>query len=196
MGEAPQARPGLEDAVQHARVDEAIGQDEIALPRQAAEHRGIGGVAGVEDQRLFVPLPFGQGPLELLVKFGVTGDERRGGRRGAPGLESGGGGGDHGGVARQPEVIVVGEVDAPVVRGARDKPAAQGGALALHQRLPQALQERRVHRGRKWKRTDFGPRPDSPSSGMPAAASPARLLAATSFDGFFGALSQTPTGPS
>jgi len=145
---------------------------------------------------MLVALPGRQGALELLVELGVTGDEGRSGRRGAPGLESDGGGGDHGGVARQPEVIVVGKVDATVIRGARDEPAAQGGALALDQRLPQALQERRVHRGRKWKRTDFGPRPDSPSSGMPAAASPARLLAATSFDGFFAALSQTPTGPS
>jgi hypothetical protein len=133
MGEAPQACPGFEDPVQHARMDQPVGQHEVALPRQAAQHRGVGGVAGVEHQRVFVTLPIGQGPLEALMQFGVTGDEGRGRGGGAPCVEGGGGGGDHGGVAGKPEVIVVGEVDATVVRGARDEPAAQGGALALQQ---------------------------------------------------------------
>ena len=111
-------------------------------------------------------------------------------------MERGHAGGDDGRIAGEPEVIVIGQIDATIVRGAGGQLTAQRRPFALGERLTQALQQSRVHRGRKWKRADFSPRPDSPSSGIQDSASPARLAAATSFEGFLMALSQTPMGPS
>ena len=196
MGEATQAGARGHDAIKHARVDEAVGENEVALLRQAAEDGGVGREAGVHHEAVRVTLPGGEGLLELLMDLGVTGDERRGRGRRAPFLQGGHTGGDDRRVAREAEVIVIGQVDAFVVRGAGGQLTAERRPFALSEGLAQALQQGFVHRGRKWKRADLSPRPDSPSSGIHEAARPARLLAATSFDGFLIALSQTPMGPS
>ena len=196
MGEATQAGARGHDAIEHARVHETIGEDEVALLRQAAEDGGVGREAGVHHEAVRVALPGGEGLLELLMDLGVTGDERRGRGRGAPFLQGGHAGGDDRRIAREAEVIVIGQVDALIVRGPGGQLAAQRRPFALGEGLTQALQQGFVHRGRKWKRADFSPLPDSPSSGIHEACRPARLLAATSFDGFLIALSQTPMGPS
>ena len=196
MGEAAQPGARGHDAVEHARVDESVGEDEVTLLRQAAEYRGVRGETGVHHQAVFVTLPGGEGLLELLMDFGVTRDERRSGGGGAPLMERGHAGGDDRRITGETEVIIVGQVDAGVGRGAGGQLAAQRRPFALGEGNAQALQQGRVHRGRKWKRADFSPRPDSPSSGIQDSARPARLAAATSFEGFLMALSQTPIGPS
>ena len=108
MGEATQTRTRGHDAVEHAGMDESVGEDEVALLRQAAEHRGVGREAGVHHQAMLVALPSGEGMLELLVDLGITRDERRGRRRRTPFVERGHAGGDDRGVTGQAEVIVIG----------------------------------------------------------------------------------------
>ena len=111
-------------------------------------------------------------------------------------MECGHAGSDDRGIARQAEVIVIGEVDAQVVRSAGGKLAAQRRPFSLSEGSLQALQQGRVHRGRKWKRADLSPLPDSPSSGIQDSARPSRFAFATAGEGFLIALSQTPIGPS
>ena len=196
MGEATEPGARGHDAVEHARVDESVGEDEVSLFRQAAEDGGVGREAGVHYEPVRITLPSGEGVLEFLVNLGVTGDERRSGRRRTPFLERSHPGGDDRGVACEAEVIVISEIDTGVGRSACGQLTAQRRPFALGEGLTQALQQGFVHRGRKWKRADFSPLPDSPSSGIQDSARPARFAAATSFEGFLIALSQTPMGPS
>ena len=196
MGEATEPGARGHDAVEHTRVDESVGEDEVPLLRQATEDGGVGREAGVHYEAMLIPLPSGEGVLEFLVNLGVTGDQRRSRRGRTPFVQCGDAGGDDRWVAREAEVIVIGQIDAGFRRSASGQLTAQRRPFALGEGLTQALQQGFVHRGRKWKRADFSPLPDSPSSGIQDSARPARFAAATSFEGFLIALSQTPMGPS
>ena len=76
VGEATETGARGHDTIEHARVYETIGEDEVALLRQAAEDGRIGREAGVHHEAVCIALPGGEGLLELLVDLGVTGDER------------------------------------------------------------------------------------------------------------------------
>ena len=65
MGEATQAGARGHDSGEHARMHEAVGEDEVALLGQATEHGGVGREAGIHHQPMLVSLPSGEGVLEL-----------------------------------------------------------------------------------------------------------------------------------
>ena len=135
MGEATQAGARGHDAIEHAGVDESVGQDQVTLLGQAAENRGVRGEAGVHHQPMLIPLPGGEGLLELLVDLGVARDERRSGGRGSPFVKRGHAGGDHRRITAETKVIVIGQIDASIGRGAGGQLTAQRRPFALGERL-------------------------------------------------------------
>jgi hypothetical protein len=119
------ARARAKHAGDDAVVDETVRQDEVAGARQRAEHRGVGRIAAAPEESAGQAVPGGERPDEALVRLAPAGDQRRGGSGGAMARGRGGDGRDHGGIARQVEVVVVRQVE-----------FARGGC-----RHPQAAQE-------------------------------------------------------
>ena len=76
MRKATQACARGSNALQHARMDQAVGEDEVALLGQTAKHGGVGREAGIHHEPMLITLPRGERVLKLLVHHGVARDQR------------------------------------------------------------------------------------------------------------------------
>uniref|UniRef100_V5XJQ0 Uncharacterized protein n=1 Tax=Mycolicibacterium neoaurum VKM Ac-1815D TaxID=700508 RepID=V5XJQ0_MYCNE len=122
---------------QPARVDDRgmgqrVGHQQRAGTGQRYQRPDIRGVARGEHQGRLESGEIGECGLELLMQFGVTGDQARAPGAGTPGAQRLHAAGQHIGVLGQPEIVVGGQIELGADGRAGPQRAAQPlGAAAL-----------------------------------------------------------------
>ena len=98
-------------AVDHAGVDEAVGEDEVVAVDEVGDGAEACEVAGAVEEGGGVGFVLGEAVFELFVEGEGAADEAGGGGSGAVLFEGGAGAVDEVGVVGEVEVVVAGEVE-------------------------------------------------------------------------------------